>query len=93
MFLYESNHILQYGNILQYTQRQYAIWHRAILLHPYHLVSYTQLVKWLFAVKRKANTAFITLLLFNSNSQHASLLRSRPSVISIQVPYKETEKL
>ena len=38
MFLYKSNHILQYGNILQYTQRQYAIWHRPILLHPYLIV-------------------------------------------------------
>ena len=25
MFLYKFNHVLQYGNILQYTQRQYAI--------------------------------------------------------------------
>ena len=30
----KSNEILQYGNILQYTQTQYAIQHRPILFHP-----------------------------------------------------------
>ena len=38
VFLPKSNQILQYGNILQYTQTQYAIWHWPILFHPYKVV-------------------------------------------------------
>ena len=33
-FLTKSSHILQYGNILQYTRRQYAMWWWSILFHP-----------------------------------------------------------
>ena len=35
---WKSNHILQYGNIFQYTQTQYTIRHWSILFHPYYLV-------------------------------------------------------
>ena len=48
---------------------------------------------WLNGFYRVMNGKYsVTLLFFGSNSRRASLLRPRPSTVSMQVPYKEVER-